>query len=276
MQKYKLKTSRTNSGGKGGKNIFVPPKKEVVSIENETRINKYLARAGYASRRGAEELILQGRVKINGQTINSLSVKVMPDDIVSVDGRDAVLYQSEIYMYHKPTGLVTTHSDEQGRKTVFDSLPRHLPRLISIGRLDINSEGLLVLTNDSKISEYFENPKNKIERTYKIRLFGRLNEAKLAQVAREGLIYNGIKYQPFDYEMISATDNNCWISITIREGKNREIRNIIEFLGLQISRLIRIGYGDFSLGSLAQGKIIKVANEVTEYIKREIDENNIG
>jgi 23S rRNA pseudouridine2605 synthase len=248
--------------------------KEVVQISEPMRINKFLARAGVASRRKAEELILDGRIQINGKTITELSVIVSENDVVSLDNNPINIHKSEIYLYHKPKGLVTTHKDEQDRDTVFENLPKHLPRLVSVGRLDINSEGLLILTNDSKIANYFENPKNSIERTYKVRVFGRFDESKLAHIAHNGLKYEDVFYQPFSYEIINKTDNNCWILITIKEGKNRELRNIMTFLGLKVSRLIRISYGDFSLGNLLAGKVIKLSNEITEKILKDINENN--
>ncbi|AZL16279.1 pseudouridine synthase [Rickettsiales endosymbiont of Stachyamoeba lipophora] len=244
--------------------------------DNETmRIAKFIASCGICSRRDAEKLISEGKVKINNQVIETPAIQVGSQDIVKVNDEVITLTSSQIYLYYKPQGLITTHKDEKGRTTVFESLPSHLPRVISVGRLDVNSEGLLILTTDSNIAHYLESPQNELERTYKVRVFGRLDLVKLEEISKKGLRCDGIRYKPFEYEIINQTPNNTWLEITIHEGKNREVRNIMEYLEVRISRLIRIKYAMFSLGNLLPGKIIKVADIATQNLLKIIkDENN--
>ena len=222
------------------------------------RIAKLLARAGIASRRESERLIEAGRVALNGALVSHPATLVETGDVLAVDGKAvAAPAQAKIWRYHKPAGLVTTARDPQGRPTVFAALPKTLPRLISVGRLDINTEGLLLLTNDGGLARYLEHPAQGFSRTYRIRAHGNADEAALAQLAK-GATIDGIRYRPVRATLDSRQGSNCWLTMTLREGKNREIKKLIEQLGLQVTRLIRTGYGPFQLGRLAQGAVEEV------------------
>ncbi len=221
------------------------------------RIAKVLARAGVASRREVERLIEAGRVALNGETLNSPAVKVSATDRVTLDGKPvAAAEPTRLFRYHKPPGLVTTHSDPQGRPTVFEALPPGLPRLISIGRLDLNSEGLLLLTNDGELARLMELPATGLRRRYRARVRGRVDEARLARLA-SGLTVDGVRYGPIDAEAEPSRDGaaNQWISVSLAEGKNREVRKVLEALGLTVNRLIRVAYGPYELGSLERGSV---------------------
>lgn len=226
------------------------------------RIAKAIASYGYCSRRDAEKLIEQGVVYVNDVLVEHPSMKVGKNDKICIDGKLInAPEESGIWLYHKPRGLIVTHKDPEGRKTIFESLPKHLPRLVSVGRLDINSEGLMILTNSPSIAHYFEDPKNEFERIYKVRVFGKLDERKLLSL-NKGITIEGIRYKPIKANIISSTKLNSWIEFRIKEGKNREIRKIVEYLGLRISRLIRISYGPFDLGNIEPGKIIKISDKI--------------
>jgi 23S rRNA pseudouridine2605 synthase len=219
------------------------------------RIAKFLARAGVASRRESERLIEAGRVALNGALVSHPATLVDTGDVLAVDGKAvANREQSKIWRYHKPAGLVTTARDPQGRPTVFAALPTTLPRLISVGRLDINTEGLLLLTNDGGLARYLEHPAQGISRTYRIRAHGHADETAIAKLA-DGVIIDGIHYRPVQATLDSRHGSNCWLTMTLREGKNREIKKLLEHLGLQVTRLIRTAYGPFQLGKLAQGAV---------------------
>ncbi|MGH7915361.1 MAG: pseudouridine synthase [Candidatus Binataceae bacterium] len=219
------------------------------------RIAKFLARAGVASRRESERLIDAGRVALNGAVVTHPATLVSTGDLLAVDGNAvATQKQSTIWRYHKPAGVVTTARDPQGRPTVFTALPKTLPRLISVGRLDINTEGLLLLTNDGGLARYLEHPAQEISRTYRIRAHGNVDEIALARLA-EGVTIDGVRYRPARTTIDSRQGSNCWLTMILREGKNREIKKLLEQLGLQVTRLIRIGYGPFQLGKLAQGAV---------------------
>ncbi len=222
------------------------------------RIAKFLARAGVASRRESERLIEAGRVTLNGALVSHPATLVETGDALAVDGKAvAKLEQSRIWRYHKPAGLVTTARDPQGRPTVFAALPKTLPRLISVGRLDINTEGLLLLTNDGGLARYLEHPAQGISRTYRIRAHGNADETAIAKLAK-GPTIDGVRYRPVQATLDSHQGSNCWLTMTLREGKNREIKKLLEQLGLQVTRLIRTGYGPFQLGRLAQGAVEEV------------------
>ncbi len=221
------------------------------------RIAKVLARAGVASRREVERLIEAGRVALNGETLRSPAVKVSARDQVTLDGkRVAAAEPTRLFRYHKPPGLVTTHSDPQGRPTVFEALPAGLPRLISIGRLDLNSEGLLLLTNDGELARLLELPATALKRRYRARARGRIDEGKLARLAN-GITVDGVRYGPIEADLEPGRDGaaNQWIGVSLAEGKNREVRKVLEAIGLTVNRLIRVAYGPYDLGALEKGGV---------------------
>ncbi len=226
------------------------------------RIAKRIARAGLCSRRDAEKWIEAGRVRVNGKLLNSPAFTVSESDKVEVDG--TLLPSKEktrLFMYHKPSGLVTTHKDEQGRDTIFDKLPAHLPRVVSVGRLDLNTEGLLLLTNDGELSRYLELPATGWSRKYRVRVHGRINEERLKNL-KNGITIEGVRYKSIIAEVDSTQGTNSWLSITLKEGKNREIRRVMEALGLQVNRLMRLSYGPFMLGKLQRGAVEEVPEKV--------------
>ncbi len=226
------------------------------------RIAKVIARAGLASRREAERLIEAGRVKVNGKVIDRAALNVTPKDKIEVDGRllDAP-EPPRLWLYHKPTGLVTTTRDEQGRETIFDALPEDLPRVMSVGRLDLNSEGLLLLTNDGGIKRKLELPSTGWVRKYRVRLKGRPKDETFAPL-RKGLEIDGERFQPMQVTLDRQQGANAWITVEIREGKNREIRRAMEAVGLQVNRLIRLSYGPFQLGQLKAGEVLEIRPRV--------------
>ncbi|MGJ5066062.1 pseudouridine synthase [Bradyrhizobium oligotrophicum] len=226
------------------------------------RIAKVLARAGLASRRDAEEMVTQGRVTVNGRVINSPALDVTENDVIQVDG--APLPERErtrLFLYHKPRGLMTTHSDPEGRPTVFDNLPEGLPRLISIGRLDFNTEGLLLLTNDGGLARVLELPDTGWTRRYRVRAHGEITQAQLDQLAA-GVEVDGVKYGPIEATLERDQGANVWLVVAIREGKNREVRNVLAHLGLEVNRLIRVSYGPFQLLELPEGEVQEVKTRV--------------
>ena len=226
------------------------------------RIAKVMARAGLASRRDAEEMVTQGRVTVNGRVINSPALDVTENDVIQVDG--APLPQRErtrLFLYHKPRGLMTTHSDPEGRPTVFDNLPEGLPRLISIGRLDFNTEGLLLLTNDGGLARVLELPDTGWTRRYRVRAHGEITQAQLDQLAA-GVEVDGVKYGPIEATLERDQGANVWLIVAIREGKNREVRNVLAHLGLEVNRLIRVSYGPFQLLELPEGEVQEVKTRV--------------
>ena len=226
------------------------------------RIAKVLARAGVASRRDVERLIAAGRVSVNGETLTTPAFKVAPTDRVTLDGRPVKAAEAtRLFRYHKPPGLVTTHRDPQGRPTVFEALPKHLGRLISVGRLDLNSEGLLLLTNDGELARRLELPSSGLQRRYRARARGRVDEARLARL-KGGITVAGVRYGPIEAELEPGHDEgaaNQWIGISLAEGKNREVRKVLEALGLTVNRLIRVAYGPYALGGLERGELQEVS-----------------
>src|SRR3954469_25955885 len=226
------------------------------------RIAKVLARAGLASRRDAEEMVTQGRISVNGRVINSPALDVTENDVVTIDG--APLPERErtrLFLYHKPRGLMTTHADPEGRPTVFENLPEGLPRLISIGRLDFNTEGLLLLTNDGGLARVLELPDTGWLRRYRVRAHGEVTQAQLDEL-KKGVEVDGVKYGPVDAQLERDQGANVWLVVAIREGKNREVRNVMAHLGLEVNRLIRVSYGPFQLGELAEGQVEEVKTRV--------------
>lgn len=217
-----------------------------------------LARAGVCSRRDAEKLIAEGRVKLNGVVLDTPAVKVGPGDKLSVDGKPVRAAEpARMWRYHKPAGLVTTHRDPGGRATVFEHLPAGLPRVISVGRLDLNSEGLLLLTNDGELARRLELPANGWLRRYRARAFGRITQAELDQL-RDGIVVDGVQYGAIDAKLERGQGANVWIELALREGKNREVRRVLEALGVKVNRLIRVSYGPFQLGALAPGAVEEI------------------
>jgi 23S rRNA pseudouridine2605 synthase len=226
------------------------------------RIAKALARAGLASRRDAEEMVVQGRVTVNGRVINSPALDITENDVVVVDGKPLPPRErTRLWMYHKPRGLMTTHADPEGRPTVFDNLPEGLPRLISVGRLDFNTEGLLLLTNDGGLARALELPDTGWLRRYRVRAHGEVTQAQLDQL-KDGVEIDGVKYGSIDATLERDQGANVWLVFAIREGKNREVRNVMAHLGLEVNRLIRISYGPFQLAELEEGKVEEVKTRV--------------
>ncbi len=226
------------------------------------RISKVMARAGVCSRRDAERWIADGRVAINGVTLDSPAVNVAEGDVVTVDGEPlASPDEARLWRFHKPDGLVTTHKDPQGRPTVFDQLPRDLPRVVSVGRLDLNSEGLLLLTNDGELAGKLEHPSTGWTRRYRVRVNGVVDPARLASVA-DGVTVEGVNYGPVRIEIERQQATNAWLAVSLTEGKNREIRRVMDHLGYRVNRLIRVAYGPFSIGRLDKGQIEEVPRKV--------------
>jgi 23S rRNA pseudouridine2605 synthase len=226
------------------------------------RIAKVVSRAGLASRRDAEEWITQGRVSVNGRVINSPALDVTANDAITVDGKPLPPRErTRLFMFHKPRGLMTTHADPEGRPTVFDNLPEGLPRLISIGRLDFNTEGLLLLTNDGGLARALELPDTGWLRRYRVRAHGEVTQAQLDEL-KKGVEVDGVKYGSIDATLERDQGANVWLVFAIREGKNREVRNVMAHLGLEVNRLIRVSYGPFQLGELAEGQVEEVKTRV--------------
>jgi 23S rRNA pseudouridine2605 synthase len=226
------------------------------------RIAKFLARAGVASRRDAERMLTEGRVKLNNELVTHPATFVTPGDLVVADGAlVATPERTRLWRYHKPEGLMTTHRDPQGRPTVFQKLPPHLPRVVSIGRLDLNSEGLLLLTNDGALARRLELPATGWIRRYRVRVFGAVDPKSLAGLAR-GVTVDGVRYGPIEAGLDSRKGDNCWLTVGLREGRNREVRRVMAHLGLQVSRLIRVSYGPFQLGQLERGAVEEVPGKV--------------
>src|SRR5690348_15465871 len=222
------------------------------------RIAKVIARAGLASRREAEAWIVAGRVAVNGTVISSPALNVTTSDRIEVDGTPLrARERTRLFLYHKPRGLVTTHSDPEGRDTIFRALPRNLPRLISVGRLDINTEGLLLLTNDGGFARVLELPATGWLRRYRVRALGRVRQEALDRL-RSGITIDGIRYGPIEATLDREQGANVWLTFGIREGKNREVRKVLESLGLKVNRLIRVAFGPFDLGDLDDGAVREI------------------
>jgi 23S rRNA pseudouridine2605 synthase len=222
------------------------------------RIAKVMARAGLCSRREAEDWIAAGRVAVNGARLASAAFNVSPQDRITVDGVPLPLRErTRLFRYHKPRGLVTTARDPQGRLTVFEKLPAELPRVVSIGRLDLNSEGLLLLTNDGGLKRVLELPETGWLRRYRVRAHGKADPARLERL-RQGVTVDGVAFGPVEVSIDRARGANVWLTVGLREGKYREVRRVLESTGLKVNRLIRISYGPFPLGELAPGAVAEV------------------
>ncbi len=232
------------------------------TAEPGERIAKLLAHAGLCSRREAERWIAAGRVSVAGAAITTPALTVAPGADVRVDGKlIPVREPARLWRYHKPAGLVTTHRDEKGRDTVFDKLPPGLPRVVSVGRLDLTSEGLLLLTNDGALARAIELPARGWVRRYKVRVHGVPEPERLAALAR-GPTIDGVAYAPIRAEFERQQGSNAWLTVSLVEGKNREVRRIMEHLGLTVTRLIRLAYGPFQLGNLPRGGLVEVPHHV--------------
>jgi 23S rRNA pseudouridine2605 synthase len=226
------------------------------------RIAKRLARAGLCSRRDAERWIAEGRVAVDGKVLASPALTVTEASDIRVDGKPLPAAEpARLWRYHKPAGLVTTHRDEQGRPTVFDRLPPELPRVVSVGRLDLTSEGLLLLTNGGGLSRALELPARGWLRRYRVRVHGAVDPARLAAL-EAGVTIDRMSYGPIRAVLDREQGSNAWLTISLHEGKNREIRRVMEHLGLRVSRLIRVAYGPFQLGDLPRGAIEEVPRKV--------------
>jgi 23S rRNA pseudouridine2605 synthase len=232
------------------------------AAEQPERIAKLLARVGLCSRRDAERWIAAGRVSVDGHILTTPAVTVTAANDVRVDGAPLPTPdRPRLWRYHKPAGLVTTHRDEKGRPTVFDALPKELPRVISVGRLDLTSEGLLLLTNDGAVARRLELPATGWLRRYKVRVHGEVDPDRLVALEK-GVTIEGVAYGPIRAGLERQQGSNAWIALALREGKNREVRRVLEHLGLPVTRLIRLSFGPFQLGNLARGEVAEVPKKV--------------
>ncbi|HYC68703.1 pseudouridine synthase [Brevundimonas sp.] len=261
-------------GGKPGGKPFSkdgkPAAKADEGPKRSERIAKAMARAGIASRREVERLIGLGKVAVNGKILDTPATLVTRDDVITMDGKPIGSAQAtRVWRYHKPAGLLTSHTDPAGRPTVFDALPSGLPRVISVGRLDLNTEGLLLLTNDGELSRALELPQTELVRQYRARARGRVTQSQL-DTLKDGVTVDGVRYGPIEATLDKVKDRgegekasaNLWISVSITEGKNREVRKVLEHLGLTVNRLIRLAYGPFQLGTLPVGSVEEVGPRV--------------
>lgn len=243
-------------------------------VDKGDRIAKVMARAGLCSRRDAEKWIAAGRVSVNGEILKTPAITVRDSDKIRVDDKPLpTADRARLWRFHKPKGLITTHKDEKGRTTVFDVLPPEMPRVISIGRLDFTSEGLLLLTNDGALAREMEHPSRGWVRRYRVRVHGRVDNALLARL-KAGVTVEGVRYGPIDAHIDTAPDgekgaiksspskSNSWVTVALTEGKNREVRKVMEYLGLTVNRLIRVSYGPFQLGKLDAGVLEEVPAQV--------------
>ena len=231
---------------------------EIGASRDGDRIAKVIARAGVCSRRDAEKLIAEGRVMLNGEIVTTPATKVAENSLIQIDGKPlAEPAPARLWRYHKPSGLVTTHKDEKGRPTVFSFVPKDLGRVVSVGRLDFNSEGLLLLTNDGEIARRLEMPSSGWVRKYRVRLFGKVTQAQL-EVLATGATIAGVSYGPILADLERSKGMYSWATVSLKEGKNREVKRVMESLDLKVARLIRIAYGPFQLGQLAEGAVEEI------------------
>ena len=228
------------------------------------RVAKRIARSGFCSRRDAERLIAAGRVAVDGEVLQTPAITVTPANLVTVDGEPLpALEQPRLFRYHKPAGILTAARDPEGRPTIYDRLPEGLPRLMPIGRLDMGSEGLLLLTNDGGLKRQLELPATGWLRRYRVRVHGRIDEARLAALER-GIEIDGFQYGPIQAALDRVQGSNAWLTVALREGKNREIRRVLEHFGWPVNRLIRLSFGPFQLGHLAAGALEEVPAKVLQ------------
>ena len=236
------------------------------------RIAKVIAHSGLCSRRDAEQLIKTGRVTVNNEVIKECSTKTLEKDLILVDGEKLPKQEKpRLWKYYKPSGLITTHKDENRRPTVFNNMPSHLPRVISVGRLDLNSEGLLLLTNNGDLGRLLEHPSSGWIRRYRLRVHGRIDK-DMIKILKKGIKIKGIYYAPIIIDEIkeNSDSSNSWLTAKIKEGKNRELRIIMQNFGLKVSRLIRTSYGPFQLGNLKNGNLEEISYKV---IKEQLGKN---
>lgn len=229
------------------------------------RVAKLIAASGKCSRREAEELIAEGRVKVNGEVISTPATFITDQSVKVDDKLINAKSPTRLWLFHKPAGFLTTTKDPNNRKTIFDLLPRDLPRVITIGRLDFNTEGLLLLTTDGSLARHLELPKNQFIRQYRARVFGKIDQDRLKRLER-GITVDGVRYGSIKVEVEVEKPSNSWLKISLTEGKNREIRKVMEHLGLRVNRLIRTSYADFKLGTLPVGQVSEVRKSVVNQI----------
>lgn len=238
-----------------------PPRPDTANHPGD-RIAKVIARSGMCSRRDAERWIEAGRVRVNGTVLTSPAFNVTEQDEIAIDRKPLPAAEApKLWRYHKPAGLITSHKDPEGRPSVFDKMPAEMPRVISVGRLDITSEGLLLLTNDGELARVLELPSTGWLRRYRVRAHGRIDQAALDKL-KNGIEIDGIKYGAIEAGIERVQGGNIWITVALREGKNREVRRVLESLNLQVNRLIRTSYGPFQLGDLARGAVTQVADKM--------------
>ncbi len=230
--------------------------------EKGERIAKVMARAGLCSRREAERWIADGRVSVDGKILTTPALTVTSLNTVVVDGKPlAGNEETKVWRYHKPAGLIVSHNDPEGRTTIFERMPPGMPRVISIGRLDLNSEGLMLLTNNGELARHMEKPDTGWIRRYRVRVNGRVDGAALAKLEK-GVTISGIRYGAIKAELDRQQGANAWVTMALTEGKNREIRKVMEHLGYQVTRLIRTTYGPFQLGNMARGAVTEVSRKM--------------
>ncbi len=233
------------------------------TVSTKQRLAKRIAHAGVCSRRVAETYILDGRVKVNDVIEKNVATTVTNDDSVSVDGKVLNISNAmpRVFLYHKPAGFLTTNTDPQGRKTIFDDLPKSLPRVITVGRLDLNTEGLLILTNNGDLARTLELPSTGIARHYRARVHGKITESRFESM-KNGVTIDGVRYGPIHIEIESKGSTNHWLKVEIHEGKNREVRKVMEHLGLDVNRLIREGFGPFRLAGMPKSAVLEVPTKI--------------
>lgn len=243
--------------------------------EEGDRIAKLLARAGVASRREIERMIADGRIAIDGKVLDTPAVKLASLKGVTVDGKPVgQAEEARLFAFHKPAGLITAERDPKGRPTIYtalrNALPRGAGRVMPVGRLDFNTEGLLLLTNDGELKRAMELPSSGIPRTYRARAFGDVTQAQLDELI-EGVEIDGIRYGKIEADLERGSGKNRWVQMTLTEGKNREVRRVLEHLGLKVNRLLRVGYGPFELGELARGQAVEIRHSDVERFRKQLN-----